>query len=80
MTSIFHPISYQRIVKLRLHIPSVPSHSIQFRKVARKLTSHGVTAFVPTIVSSNPDTYKIILPKYKRRAGSAKDGATILGQ
>lgn len=48
--------------------------------VAKKLTSHGVTAFVPTIVSSNIDTYKTILPKYKRRAGSAKDGASILGQ
>ncbi|CAF2784984.1 unnamed protein product [Rotaria sp. Silwood2] len=47
--------------------------------VARKLTSHGVTAFLPTIVSSTIDTYKMILPKYKRRAGSAKNGATILG-
>ncbi|CAF5173727.1 unnamed protein product [Rotaria magnacalcarata] len=47
--------------------------------VARKLTSHGVTAFLPTIVSSNTDAYKTILPKYKRRAGSAKDGAAILG-
>jgi N-acetylglucosamine-6-phosphate deacetylase len=48
-------------------------------KVARQLTSHGVTAFAPTVVSSNTDTYKSVLPKYKRRAGSAKDGATILG-
>ncbi|CAF4434542.1 unnamed protein product [Rotaria socialis] len=47
--------------------------------VARKLASHGVTAFLPTIVSSNADAYKTILPKYKRRAGSAKDGAAILG-
>ncbi|CAF1237426.1 unnamed protein product [Rotaria sordida] len=47
--------------------------------VARKLTSHGVTAFLPTIVSSSIDTYKILLPKYKRQVGSAKDGATILG-
>ena len=47
--------------------------------IARQLTSHGVTAFVPTIISSNVDTYKIILPKYKRRTGSAQDGATILG-
>jgi N-acetylglucosamine-6-phosphate deacetylase len=49
------------------------------RKVARQLTSHGVTAFAPTVVSSDAETYKTILPKYKRRAGSAKDGATILG-
>ena len=47
--------------------------------VARQLTSHGVTAFAPTIVSSVADTYKAILPRYKRRAGSAKDGAAILG-
>jgi len=49
------------------------------RNVGIQLTSHGVTAFVPTVVSSNTDTYKNILPKYKRRVGSAKDGATILG-
>jgi N-acetylglucosamine-6-phosphate deacetylase len=48
-------------------------------KVARQLTSHGVTAFTPTIVSSKSDTYKTILPRYKRRAGSAKDGASVLG-
>lgn len=48
-------------------------------KVSRQLTSHGVTAFVPTVVSSNPETYQKVLPIYKRRAGSAKDGATILG-
>jgi N-acetylglucosamine-6-phosphate deacetylase len=49
-------------------------------QVAKQLTSHGVTAFVPTVVSSQPETYKAVLPKYKRRAGSAKDGATILGR
>ena len=47
--------------------------------VAKQLTSHGVTAFAPTVISSNADIYKIVLPKYKRRAGSAKNGATILG-
>jgi N-acetylglucosamine-6-phosphate deacetylase len=49
------------------------------RNVAKQLTSHGVIAFAPTVVSSNEDTYKIVLPKYKKRAGSAQDGATILG-
>ena len=49
-------------------------------KVAQQLTSHGVTAFAPTVVSSNIETYKAVLPKYKRRAGSARDGAAILGQ
>lgn len=49
------------------------------QNVAKQLTSHGVTAFAPTVVSSNADTYKAVLPKYKRRAGSAEYGATILG-
>lgn len=50
------------------------------RTVAKQLTSHGVTAFAPTVVSSNGETYKAVLPKYKRRAGSAEDGATVLGK
>lgn len=50
------------------------------RKVAKQLTSHGVTAFAPTVVSSDAATYKTVLPKYKRHNGSAKDGATILGK
>lgn len=50
------------------------------RTVAKKLTSHGVTAFVPTIVSSDATTYKTVLPKYQRRAGSVEEGATILGK
>jgi N-acetylglucosamine-6-phosphate deacetylase len=50
------------------------------RKVAKQLTSHGVTAFAPTVVSSDEETYKTVLPQYKRRAGSANDGATILGR
>ena len=48
--------------------------------VARKLTAHGVTAFAPTVVSSNPNTYHQVLPNYKRHAGSAQNGATILGE
>lgn len=48
--------------------------------VAKLLTSHGVTAFAPTIVSSDAETYKTVLPKYKRRVGSAEYGATILGK
>jgi N-acetylglucosamine-6-phosphate deacetylase len=47
--------------------------------VAKQLTSHGVTAFLPTVVSSNIETYKTVLPKYKRQAGSAQNGATVLG-
>jgi len=50
------------------------------RKVAKQLTSHGVTAFAPTVVSSDEETYKTVLPQYKRRAGSANEGATILGR
>lgn len=59
--------------------PTEKNEDILF-EVAQKLTSHGVTAFTPTVVSSDPATYKAVLPKYKRRRGSAKDGATILGR
>lgn len=50
------------------------------QKVAKLLTSHGVTAFAPTVVSSDAETYKAVLPRYKRQAGSAEYGATILGK
>lgn len=46
--------------------------------VAKKLLSHGVTSFCPTIVTSPQNVYHTVLPKIKKRAGSS-DGATILG-
>ncbi|CAF0966752.1 unnamed protein product [Didymodactylos carnosus] len=48
-------------------------------EVAKELPAYGTTAFCPTIVTSLPETYKKLLPRYQRRKGSAKDGATVLG-
>lgn len=46
--------------------------------VARGILANGVTAFCPTLVTSDPDKYKQIIPKFKKRKGS-EAGAEILG-
>lgn len=46
--------------------------------VAKKLLSHGVTSFCPTIVTSPQQVYHTVLPKIRKSPGS-KAGATILG-
>lgn len=48
------------------------------QKVANELLKHGVTSFCPTMVTSDKETYRQILPKIKKRQGG-KDGATVLG-
>ncbi|KAI8344942.1 hypothetical protein BD560DRAFT_411728 [Blakeslea trispora] len=48
-------------------------------KVAKGLLKYGCTAFCPTIVSSEPDVYRKVLPLLNRRKGSTTDGAEILG-
>jgi N-acetylglucosamine-6-phosphate deacetylase len=47
--------------------------------VAQKLLAHGVTAFLPTIITSSSDSYRSILPNLVPTAGSAKEGAAVLG-
>lgn len=47
-------------------------------KVAKGLLENGVTSFCPTLVTSPPATYRQVIPKINRRAGSSA-GATILG-
>lgn len=46
--------------------------------VAKKLLSHGVTAFCPTLVSSPPSVYHKVLPQIKVHDGGP-DGAGVLG-
>ena len=48
------------------------------QKVARGMLQHGVTAFCPTIITSQKDFYSRALPLLKPRRGGA-DGATCLG-
>lgn len=47
-------------------------------KVAKELLKHGVTSFCPTMVTSDKETYRQILPRIKKRQGG-KHGATVLG-
>lgn len=47
-------------------------------KVAKGLLQYGVTSFCPTLVTSPPKVYQLLLSKIKRCPGSSK-GAGILG-
>ncbi len=47
-------------------------------RVSKGLLQHGVTAYVPTIVTSESDYYKRVLPLLTPRAGG-RDGAAVLG-
>lgn len=46
--------------------------------VSKGLLQHGVTAYCPTVVTSTPQTYKLILPQIRKTPGS-RHGAAILG-
>ena len=46
--------------------------------VSRKLLAHGVTAFLPTVITSSAENYRAILPSLVPTAGSAS-GASVLG-
>jgi N-acetylglucosamine-6-phosphate deacetylase len=50
-------------------------------KVAKGLLAHGVTSFVPTIITSAPETYRRVLPVLASQMGrgSASSGANVLG-
>jgi len=47
-------------------------------KVALGVLEHGVTAIVPTLVTSSPKVYQETISKLKARPGSIK-GAAVLG-
>ncbi|PAV86342.1 hypothetical protein WR25_14660 [Diploscapter pachys] len=57
---------------------SAEEYSKGVNKVAHQLLAHGVTAFAPTVITSDPNIYKKILPLLPRRNGSAS-GASLLG-
>ncbi|CAH1981198.1 unnamed protein product [Acanthoscelides obtectus] len=46
--------------------------------VGKKLLSHGVTSYCPTVVTSSVEVYHKILSKFKRKEGGLH-GATVLG-
>ncbi|KAF9824254.1 hypothetical protein SFRURICE_019934 [Spodoptera frugiperda] len=48
------------------------------RKVSKELLSHGVTSFCPTMVTSDLEKYRKILPLIKKSDGG-EHGATVLG-
>ena len=48
------------------------------QRVAQRLLAHGVTAFLPTVITSSPDNYRAILPQLVPTTGSAH-GAAVLG-
>ncbi|XP_071487418.1 N-acetylglucosamine-6-phosphate deacetylase-like [Diadema antillarum] len=56
--------------------PSQVKEGLQ--RVAEGILAHGVTSFCPTVITSNRDTYKEILPLIRKTKGG-KCGAGILG-
>jgi N-acetylglucosamine-6-phosphate deacetylase len=50
----------------------------QIDMVARKLLQYGVTAFLPTLISSSPEQYRAALPRLQPRT-FGKEGAAVLG-
>jgi len=49
------------------------------RKVAFGLLQHGVTSFLPTLMSSSPENYRRILANVQPTPGTVHNGAEILG-
>lgn len=47
--------------------------------VRRGLLKHGVTSILPSVITTNPEVYKEVLPLLTPAAGSAESGAEILG-
>ena len=57
--------------------PSDLPHGLE--KVCKGMLSCGVTAFLPTVITSSPADYRAILPNLVTRVGSASTGASALG-
>ncbi|KAL8569291.1 putative N-acetylglucosamine-6-phosphate deacetylase [Nucella lapillus] len=52
--------------------------SAGIQAVSKYLLEHGVTSFCPTVITSPPEVYKVILPQIRKSPGSA-EGAGVLG-
>jgi N-acetylglucosamine-6-phosphate deacetylase len=48
-------------------------------EVAKSLPKYGVTAFLPTVISSSSEQYQKNLPRIRKKMGVSKEGAKILG-
>ncbi|GMS86178.1 hypothetical protein PENTCL1PPCAC_8353, partial [Pristionchus entomophagus] len=46
--------------------------------VSKRLLEHGITSYAPTVITSSPETYKNVVPHFRRRDGDV-NGAGILG-
>jgi N-acetylglucosamine-6-phosphate deacetylase len=58
---------------------SSPDEEDNITKICRGVLPHGVTSIYATIITSSPSTYAQLRPLVKRRQGSGKRGAHILG-
>ena len=56
-----------------------PELAAGLRRVAQRLPEHGVSAFLPTVITSSRNTYEQILPQLVPTSGSADSGAAVLG-
>ena len=56
-----------------------PQLASQLALVARKLVQYGVTAFLPTVITSALKSYRAILPELVPTAASPHSGAAVLG-
>jgi len=53
--------------------------AVDVARFRRELLQHGVTSVCPTVVTSDPATYRAVLGLIGGAAGSAEDGACLLG-
>lgn len=60
-----------------LSLPGLTAADVQKFRV--QLLQHGVTSVCPTVVTSDPGTYREVLGLIGGAAGSAEDGVTVLG-
>jgi N-acetylglucosamine-6-phosphate deacetylase len=60
-----------------LSLPGLTAADVQ--KFRLQLLQHGVTSVCPTVVTSDPGTYREVLGLIGGAAGSAEDGVSVLG-